>query len=292
MPDEYHPHLKPCPSCGIISTAGVRATDKLEDLQITNRSMRELLSHWGDGFVDLAARGLVSEETIDDFVDYWHRGSSPLSLHTYLGMSKEDYAEWVLQPDKLHLMVVVRKAQWETRQSDKHSARGRLIHNPYPKAMLMETGLLVTGQTLDHLNLGELIHSLQAHYHEFGFAEVAYDTMERVLASSQFSSKWKDTFKRHFAMWMDTSPETIIDLPDRRTLRFEDSELRKEIAGLPRDDLGPGGSLPKTYRCEKALRNECDMEGYCLRWSTNTVFTDTYSCPDCRGALVHMVEVL
>jgi hypothetical protein len=33
---------------------------------------------------------------IDDQIDEWHDGDSPLPLHEYLGMTKEEFYYWIL----------------------------------------------------------------------------------------------------------------------------------------------------------------------------------------------------
>lgn len=37
----------------------------------------------------------VTKENIDDLIDMWHESDSELPLHTYLGLTEEQYAEWV-----------------------------------------------------------------------------------------------------------------------------------------------------------------------------------------------------
>ncbi len=41
---------------------------------------------------------------IDDYVERWHNNEAPkkyVELRDYLGMTKEDYALWVMHPNKL-----------------------------------------------------------------------------------------------------------------------------------------------------------------------------------------------
>ena len=52
-------------------------------------------------FMDRYLADEVDPERIDDFVDEWHEGARPLSLREYLGMTKEEYAYWLLHPDAL-----------------------------------------------------------------------------------------------------------------------------------------------------------------------------------------------
>jgi hypothetical protein len=52
-------------------------------------------------FMDRYLADEVEPEKIDDFVDEWHEGTNSLSLREYLGMTKEEYAYWLLHPDAL-----------------------------------------------------------------------------------------------------------------------------------------------------------------------------------------------
>jgi hypothetical protein len=59
-------------------------------------------------FVTLALTGGVLLEEIDDFVDEWHRAPNGLSLSDFLGMTSEEYALWVQQPDMLSHIIRAR----------------------------------------------------------------------------------------------------------------------------------------------------------------------------------------
>jgi hypothetical protein len=56
-------------------------------------------------FLELYARGEVSTEEIDDFIERWHEGKEPsaglTSLHEFLGLTEEEYAGWVQDPASL-----------------------------------------------------------------------------------------------------------------------------------------------------------------------------------------------
>ena len=62
-------------------------------------------------FVELAVRGSVLPDEIDDYVDAWHTSDSDLSLRKYLGFSKEEYALWLSDPSYLGLIVAARSRQ-------------------------------------------------------------------------------------------------------------------------------------------------------------------------------------
>jgi len=40
-----------------------------------------------------------TEEEIDDKIDEWHNGNTGVELHEYLGMTLEEYALFVTDPD-------------------------------------------------------------------------------------------------------------------------------------------------------------------------------------------------
>lgn len=51
-------------------------------------------------FAEMLARGEVAQDDIDRFVQTWHAGGHPgLELHEFLGLSKEQYAAWLKDPD-------------------------------------------------------------------------------------------------------------------------------------------------------------------------------------------------
>jgi len=40
----------------------------------------------------------VSLDDIDDYIDNWHEGNSNKELHEFLGLTKEEYAIWLVKP--------------------------------------------------------------------------------------------------------------------------------------------------------------------------------------------------
>lgn len=64
----------------------------------------------GNSFLDRFARGEVTEDQIDDFIDDWHAGKTDADdLHEYLGLTWGEYAEWVKHDDALPLIVQARR---------------------------------------------------------------------------------------------------------------------------------------------------------------------------------------
>ena len=52
-------------------------------------------------FIDMCLSGDALPDEIDDFVDRWHEGDSDLSIHEFLGMTREEYLSWVKDPNAL-----------------------------------------------------------------------------------------------------------------------------------------------------------------------------------------------
>lgn len=61
-----------------------------------------------DTFMQLALRGEVLPDEIDDFVDAWHEGTDHGELHEFLGMTLEEYSLWVANPDFIEIIVAAR----------------------------------------------------------------------------------------------------------------------------------------------------------------------------------------
>ena len=67
------------------------------------------MSETHETFVDMALRGDVLMEEIDDFVDAWHGGGTGKKLHEFLGMTREEYSLWLTYPGALGLILAGRK---------------------------------------------------------------------------------------------------------------------------------------------------------------------------------------
>jgi hypothetical protein len=93
-------------------------------------------------FFDLYARGEVSEDAIDDFVDAWHEGAGAedVPLSAFLGMTGDEYAVWVMDARALPVILEARR----TNQDLREMVRGYVA------------GMQAEGQTAD----GSVIHAL------------------------------------------------------------------------------------------------------------------------------------
>ena len=52
-------------------------------------------------FMKMCLSGEALPDEIDDFVDRWHESDGDLSIHEFLGMTREEYLDWVKDPDVL-----------------------------------------------------------------------------------------------------------------------------------------------------------------------------------------------
>jgi hypothetical protein len=64
-------------------------------------------------FFDLYAAGKALPDEIDDFVERWHKSRDKrtlgLELHEYLGLSWDEYALWIQDPDSLPQILIARR---------------------------------------------------------------------------------------------------------------------------------------------------------------------------------------
>ncbi|WP_122447823.1 hypothetical protein [Pseudomonas viridiflava] len=59
-------------------------------------------------FIDLCVDGKILPQEIDDFVDTWHEIDGDETIHSYLGMTKQEYRLWVHDPDILAFVITAR----------------------------------------------------------------------------------------------------------------------------------------------------------------------------------------
>lgn len=65
-------------------------------------------------FMDELVAGNVTIEDLDDYIDAWHENPSNLHLHTFLGLSWDDWGVVATNPSALRYVVQARKAGVET----------------------------------------------------------------------------------------------------------------------------------------------------------------------------------
>jgi hypothetical protein len=63
-------------------------------------------------FFDLYGQGQVSADEINDFVDTWHASgdAEDRPLSEFLGMTRDEYAVWVMDARSLPLILAARRA--------------------------------------------------------------------------------------------------------------------------------------------------------------------------------------
>jgi hypothetical protein len=103
-----------------------------------------------DTYMDrlLSGRALLGE--VDDYVDAWHSDPSTEDLHSYLGMTWDEYSVWVEKPRSLRLIVAARDRDrplpelMETTHDYALAARGGLSEGEVRdmRSWLQETGRL------------------------------------------------------------------------------------------------------------------------------------------------------
>ena len=59
-------------------------------------------------FIQKCLTGDASIKDIDDYIDNWHQRDSDLSLHEFLGMTRNEYHLWVEDPSCLPYIVNAR----------------------------------------------------------------------------------------------------------------------------------------------------------------------------------------
>lgn len=52
-------------------------------------------------FIEKFLEGEVSADDIDDYVDAWHAGTTDTPIYQFLGLSKEEYTQWLRDPGAL-----------------------------------------------------------------------------------------------------------------------------------------------------------------------------------------------
>lgn len=60
-------------------------------------------------FVELCLEGYAELSEIHDYVEKWHNGADDSPLHSFLGMSFEEYSMWVEKPQSLRFILFSKK---------------------------------------------------------------------------------------------------------------------------------------------------------------------------------------
>ena len=63
-------------------------------------------------FMEMCLSGETLPDEVDDFVDRWHESDSDLSIHEFLGMTREEYLSWVKDPNVLPRILDARHLEY------------------------------------------------------------------------------------------------------------------------------------------------------------------------------------
>lgn len=61
-------------------------------------------------FIDKCLNGDCLVEEIDDYVDLWHEGDSTESLHSFLGMTEDEYGLWMRDSEYIYFILEAHKS--------------------------------------------------------------------------------------------------------------------------------------------------------------------------------------
>jgi hypothetical protein len=59
--------------------------------------------------MQMALRGEVMSDEVEDFAERWHNSPSDIEIYEYLGMTWEEYSLWVSHPDYIDLIIAARR---------------------------------------------------------------------------------------------------------------------------------------------------------------------------------------
>ena len=60
-------------------------------------------------FIDLCLQGRAAPSEIDDYIESWHHSKEDVGVDTFLGMTSDEYALFVRDPDALASIIAARR---------------------------------------------------------------------------------------------------------------------------------------------------------------------------------------
>ncbi len=69
-------------------------------------------------FIEKVLQGLEFEDAISQYVEIWHQSDSDLELHDYLGLTFDEYALWVENPNALGSILYHKKTGENVNDAD------------------------------------------------------------------------------------------------------------------------------------------------------------------------------
>src|ERR1700678_751290 len=67
------------------------------------------MSKQSDSFIQKCLRGEAMIDEIDNYVEKWHLSAENIDIHTFLGMTSEEYELWLRDPDTLAYIITSRR---------------------------------------------------------------------------------------------------------------------------------------------------------------------------------------
>lgn len=64
-------------------------------------------------FIDLCLEGDADLTEIDDYVEAWHNSDEDIEIHTFLGMTLEEYFLWVENPNAIRMILFAKRYDFD-----------------------------------------------------------------------------------------------------------------------------------------------------------------------------------
>lgn len=58
-------------------------------------------------FIEDCLAGVASLDNLDEYIEYWHTHETGNELREFLGMTAEEYSQWVKYNDKEFLQIIL-----------------------------------------------------------------------------------------------------------------------------------------------------------------------------------------
>lgn len=83
-------------------------------------------------FIQKCLTGEALFDDIDDYIDIWHDSQGDEPIYEFLGMTQEEYARWVKNPDCLSQIIIAHfnDTGVEEQGHEEHLAVTARSHNP------------------------------------------------------------------------------------------------------------------------------------------------------------------
>lgn len=227
-------------------------------------------------FREAVRAGLARPEDIHHYVDQWHSSASPDALHTFLGLERAEFAQWLQHPKSLPIILGVEPTPVAYE-----------LHRGYPPHTAMVASMVLTLPTpitlswipMEPLEESYLLLQLDGadDYDEdgaLGLAQLEEDLLKRADRDTGLPPSWalKDAAERlaNALQARAPSPEPLpTHAPDSALEDAAQAAHSAAAAYLRAHDVAatPWAELPlheKTYAKAKAAAS---LEGKTLAWT-------------------------